>query len=137
MRAQRVHPWRLPWRPHAYGAALRVSPASKFSERYLSCPPNFTTFGHFLQPTTTWIVLTKPFSALLCKKILAPSKVGLNRKRSDFSDLPNGLFSFCTSRGPFSLLAACTDPFRYAWTVGFRNFLPDRPSKYRQTDPRT
>ena len=51
----------------------------------------FTTFGHFLQPTTTWIVLTKPSSALLCKKILAPSKVGLNRKRSDFSDLPNGL----------------------------------------------
>ena len=91
-RAQRVHPWRLPWRPHAYRAALRVSPASKFSERYLSFPPNFTTFGHFLQPTTTWIVLTKPSSALLCKKILAPSKVGLNRKRSDFLDLPNGLW---------------------------------------------
>ena len=91
VRAQRVHPWRLPWRPHAYRAALRVSPASKFSERYLSFPPNFTTFGHFLQPTTTWIVLTKPSSALLCKNILAPSKVGLNRKRSDFSDLPNGL----------------------------------------------
>ena len=90
-RAQRVHPWRLPWRPHAYRAALRVSPASKFSERYPSFPPNFTTFGHFLQPTTTWIVLTKPSSALLCKKILAPSKVGLNRKRSDFLDLPNGL----------------------------------------------
>ena len=90
-RAQRVHPWRLPWRPHACRAALRVSPASKFSERYLSFPPNFTTFGHFLQPTTTWSVLTKPSSALLCKKILAPSKVGLNRKRSDFSDLPNGL----------------------------------------------
>ena len=90
-RAQPVHPWRLPWRPHAYRAALRVSPASKFSERYPSFPPNFTTFGHFLQPTTTWIVLTKPSSALLCKKILAPSKVGLNRKRSDFSDLPNGL----------------------------------------------
>ena len=86
-----MHPWRLPWRPHAYRAALRVSPASKFSERYPSFPPNFTTFGHFLQPTTTWIVLTKPSSALLCKKILAPSKVGLNRKRSDFSDLPNGL----------------------------------------------
>ena len=54
-------------------------------------PPNFTTFGHFLQPTTTWIVLTKPSSALLCKNILAPSKVGLNRKRNDFTDLPNGL----------------------------------------------
>ena len=67
-RAQRVHPWRLPWRPHAYRAALRVSPASKFSERYPSFPPNFTTFGHFLTPTTTWIVLTKPSSALLCKK---------------------------------------------------------------------
>ena len=92
-RAQRVHPWRLPWRPHAYRAALRVSPASKFSERYPSFPPNFTTFGHFLQPTTTWIVLTKPSSALLCKKILAPSKVGLNRKRSDFLDLPNGLLA--------------------------------------------
>ena len=94
-RAQRVHPCWLPWRPHAYRAALRVSPASKFSERYPSFPPNFTTFGHFLQPTTTWIVLTKPSSALLCKKILAPSKVGLNRKRSDFLDLPNGLL-----RGP-------------------------------------
>ena len=95
-RAQRVHPWRLPWRPHAYRAALRVSPASKFSERYPSFPPNFTTFGHFLQPTTTWIVLTKPSSALLCKKILAPSKVGLNRKRSDFLDLPNGLWIHLT-----------------------------------------
>ena len=72
-------------------AALRVSPASKFSERYLSCPLNFSTFRHFLKPTTTWIVLTKPSSTLLCEKNLAPSKVGLNRKRSDFSDLPNGL----------------------------------------------
>ena len=90
-RAQRVHQRRLPWHPHAYRAALRVSPASKFSERYLSFPLNFTTFGHFLKPTTTWIVLTKPSSTLLCEKNLAPSKVGLNRKRSDFSDLPNGL----------------------------------------------
>ena len=89
-RAQRVHQRRLPWHPHAYRAALRVSPASKFSERYLSFPLNFTTFGHFLKPTTTWIVLTKPSSTLSCEKNLAPSKVGLNRKRSDFSDLPNG-----------------------------------------------
>ena len=91
-RAERVHPWQVPWHPYAYRAALRVSPASKFSERYLSFPSYFTTFGHFLKPTTTWIVLTKPSSALLCKKNLAPSKVGLNRKRSDFSDLPNGLW---------------------------------------------
>ena len=90
-RAQRVHQRRLPWHLHAYRAALRVSLASKFSERYLSFPINFTTFGHFLKPTTTWIVLTKPSSTLLCEKTLAPSKVGLNRKRSDFSDLPNGL----------------------------------------------
>ena len=90
-RAQRVHQRRLPWHPHAYRAALRVSPASKFSERYLSFPPNFTTFGHFLKPTTTWNVLTKPSSTLLWEKHLAPSKVGLNRKRSDFSDLLNGL----------------------------------------------
>ena len=102
-RAQRVHPWRLPWRSHAYRAALRVSPASKFSERYPSFPPNFTTFGHFLQPTTTWTVLTKPSSALLCKKILAPSKVGLNRKRSDFLDLPNGLFPSSFSDLPLLL----------------------------------
>ena len=90
-RAQSVHQRQLPWHPHAYRAALRVSSASKFSERYLSFPLNFTTFGHFLKPTTTWIVLTKPSSTLLCEKNLAPSKVGLNRKRSDFSDLPNGL----------------------------------------------
>ena len=83
-RAQRVHQRRLPWHLHAYRAALRASPASKFSERYLSFPLNFTTFGHFLKPTTTWIVLTKPSSTLLCEKTLAPSKVGLNRKRSEF-----------------------------------------------------
>ena len=94
-RAQRVHQRRLPWHPHAYRAALRVIPASKFSERYLSFPPNFTTFGHFLKPTTTWNVLTKPSSTLLWEKNLAPSKVGLNRKRSDFSDLPNGLNHTC------------------------------------------
>ena len=57
-----------------------------------------------------------------------------------FSSCGGLLFSFCTSRGPFSSPAACTVSLRYdwyAWTVGFRNFLPDRPSKYRQTDPRT
>ena len=96
-RAQRVHQRRLPWHPHAYRAALRVSPASKFSERYLSFPPNFTTFGHFLKPTTTCDVLTKPSSTLLWEKHLAPSKVGLNRKRSDFSDLPNGLLKWSPS----------------------------------------
>ena len=56
-----------------------------------------------------------------------------------FSSCGGLLFSFCSSGGPFSLLAACMDSLRYgryAWTVGFRNFLPDRPSKYRQTDPR-
>ena len=56
-----------------------------------------------------------------------------------FSSCGGFLFSFCSSGGPFSLLAACTDSLRYdrcAWTVGFRNFLPDRPSNYRQTDPR-
>ena len=51
----------------------------------------FTTFRHFLTPTTTWIVLTKPSSTLLCEKNLALSKVGLNRKKSNFTDLPNGL----------------------------------------------
>ena len=60
---------------------------------------------------------------------------------SSFSFLSCGgfLFSFCSSGGPFSLLAACTDSLRYdryAWTVGFQNFLPDRHSNYRQTDPR-
>ena len=56
-----------------------------------------------------------------------------------FSSCGGFLFSFCSSGGPFSSLAACTDSLRYdryAWTVGFRNFLPDRPSNYRQTDPR-
>ena len=80
-RAQRVHQRRLPWHPHAYRAALRVSPASKFSERYLSFPPIFTTFGHFLKPTTTWNVLTKPSSTLLWEKNLAPSKVGTESKK--------------------------------------------------------
>ena len=57
-----------------------------------------------------------------------------------FSSCGGFLFSFCSSGGPFSLLAACTDSLRndrYAWTVEFRNFLPDRPSNYRQTYPRT
>ena len=56
-----------------------------------------------------------------------------------FSSCGGFLFCFCGSGGPFSLLAACTDSLRYdryAWTVGFRNFLHDRPSNYRQTTPR-
>ena len=90
-RAQRVHPWRLPWRPHAYRAALRVSPASKFSERYPSFPPNFTTFGHFSATDDHLDCFNQTFLCPFMQKNLGPSKVGLNRKRSDFLDLPNGL----------------------------------------------
>ena len=102
-RAQRLHPWRLPWRPHAYRAALRVSPASKFSERYPSFPPNFTSFGHFLQPTTTWICFNQTFLCPFMQKNLGPLESGLNRKRSDFLDLPNGLKT-CLSTPPRSLV---------------------------------
>ena len=80
-RAQRVHQRRLPWHPHAYRTALRVSPASNLSERYLSFPPNFTTFGHFLKPTITWNVLTKPSSTLFMRKKLGPLESGTESKK--------------------------------------------------------
>ena len=75
------------------GATLQMTAASKNLTEGILFPPNFTTFGNFLQPTTTWIVLTKPSSGLLCKKKkkLGPLKSGINRKRSDLSDLRSRL----------------------------------------------
>ena len=43
-------------------------------------------------------------------------------------------FCLCSGKKKFKVYSLRYD--RYAWTVGFRNFLPDRPSNYRQTDPR-
>ena len=46
--------------------------------------PHFTTFGHFLPPTTTWIVLTKPSSALYAKKSWPPRKWDWIEKEATF-----------------------------------------------------
>ena len=91
-RAQRVHQKAVTMASTRLQGRAPSEPRLRNSARGTSLfLPISPSFGHFLKPTTTWNVLTKPSSTLLWEKNLAPSKVGLNRKRSDFSDLPNGL----------------------------------------------
>ena len=101
--AQRVHPWRLPWRPHAYRAALRVSPASKFSERYPSFPPNFTTFGHFLSATDDHLdCFNQTFLCPFMQKNLGPLESGTESKKKRLFRLAK-LIAFLRKRKHLSL----------------------------------
>ena len=90
-----THGVHTPAGPRSEWARLRNS--ARGTSLFLPISPLLDTFCN--RRPCTWIVLTKPSSALLCKQILAPSKVGLNRKRSDFSDLPNGLHAFVPLTG--------------------------------------